>query len=57
MKYGSPAPCHASSFVKELPAEWIEHCDGSEILNAPVPQSSAKGRFDQLRALLEKVPG
>ena len=57
LKYGSAAPCTASSFIKELPAEWIEHRNAAEILSAPVEHTSAKSRFDQLRALLEKVPG
>jgi superfamily I DNA/RNA helicase len=54
IKYGSPMPCTASSFIKELPAEWIEHGSASQILNAPMEQETAKSRFDQLRALLEK---
>ena len=57
LKYGSASPCTASSFIKELPADWTEHRDSSQILNTPVAEESAKSRFDQLRAMLERVPG
>ncbi len=52
IKYGSVSPCHASSFLKELPAEWIEHCDAAQIMNAPVAHESAKSRFDAMRAMV-----
>ncbi len=55
-KYGSAMPCSASSFIKELPAEWIEHCNSSQILNAPVEEASVKGRFDQILAFLNNLP-
>jgi superfamily I DNA/RNA helicase len=57
IKYGSLMPCTASSFIKELPPELTEHRDVSQILNAPVEETSAKSRFDALRAMLERVPG
>lgn len=55
MKYGSASPCTPSSFIKELAPDNIEHRDLSQILNTPVAESSAKGRFDQLKALLEGI--
>ena len=54
IKYGSVAPCTPSSFIKELPAEWIEHQNAGQIMCAPVPEASVKGRFDAMRALLTK---
>jgi ATP-dependent DNA helicase UvrD/PcrA len=56
IKFGSVMPCTVSSFVKELPAEWIEHRDVSQILNAPVEATTVKSRFGALRAILEKSP-
>jgi superfamily I DNA/RNA helicase len=57
LKYGSAMPCSPSSFIKELPAEWIEHSNAKQIMNAPVEETTAKGRFDALRAMLERVRG
>src|SRR5882757_4184936 len=42
IKYGSPMPCTGSSFIKELPPEWVEHRDAAQILRAPVSEASAK---------------
>ena len=50
-------PCTGSSFIKELPADWVEHRAATEILNAPVAESSAKNRFAMMKAMLEKVDG
>jgi superfamily I DNA/RNA helicase len=52
IKWGSPMPCTASSFIKELPAAWVAHRSATEILNAPVAESSAKDRFAAMKALL-----
>ncbi|HEV7868423.1 MAG TPA: ATP-dependent helicase, partial [Chthoniobacteraceae bacterium] len=57
IKWGSPAPCTASSFIKELPPEWIVHRNATQILNAPVAETSAKDRFAAMKALLSKVEG
>ncbi len=57
IKYGSPMPCTASSFIKELPAEWVEHQSATQILRAPVSEVAAKSRFSAMRAMLEKVEG
>jgi superfamily I DNA/RNA helicase len=53
IKYGSAMPCHASSFLKELPPEWIQHCNAGQILNTPIEHASGTSRFAALRALLE----
>ena len=53
IKYGSAMPGHASSFIKELPPEWIEHRDAAQILNAPVERASAENRFAAMKAMLE----
>ena len=55
VKFGSAMPCHVSSFVKELPAEHVEHVGATQLLNAPVAQTSVKSRFDQMRALLDQA--
>jgi DNA helicase-2/ATP-dependent DNA helicase PcrA len=52
-KFGSAAPCSASSFFKELPLEWIEHRDAGQLLNAPVEHDSGAGRFAAMKAMLE----
>ena len=54
-KYGSAVPCSASSFIKELPPELIERSSATQILNAPVPEVSAKSRFDSIFAALGRV--
>ena len=57
IKYGSPMPGTPSSFIKELPAEWIEHRDATQILRAPVSETAAKSKFGALRAAVERVGG
>ncbi len=52
IKYGSAAPCTASSFIKELPAAWIEHRDAAQILATPVERTAATSRFAAMKALL-----
>jgi superfamily I DNA/RNA helicase len=50
-KYGQPVPCHASRFLRELPAELVEHAD--EKAKQPVSSSSGKQMFAALRATLD----
>lgn len=52
MKYGSVAPCHPSSFIKELPEEWIERKNLTEMMNAPVKEDAAKSGFARMKQLL-----
>ena len=52
MKYGSAAPCHPSSFIKELAEEWLEKKNLTEMMNAPVQETAAKSGFARMRALL-----
>ena len=52
MKYGSAAPCHPSSFIKELPEEWMERKNLTEMMNAPVQENAAKNGFARMRELL-----
>ncbi|HVV73494.1 MAG TPA: 3'-5' exonuclease, partial [Verrucomicrobiae bacterium] len=49
-KYGQLIPCHPSGFLKELPAELVEHAD--QKAKEPVSAESGKQRFDLLRASL-----
>jgi DNA helicase-2/ATP-dependent DNA helicase PcrA len=55
MKYGSAAPCIASSFLKEFDPELVEHKDVGEILNAPVGEAKAAASFDAIFAMLGKI--
>ena len=57
IKYGSPMPGTPSSFIKELPAEWIEHRDATQILRAPVTEAGAISGFGAMRAAIERAGG
>lgn len=57
IKYGSPMPGTPSSFIKELPPEWIVHRDATQILSAPVSEAAAKSKFGALRAAIERAAG
>jgi superfamily I DNA/RNA helicase len=50
-KYGQLVPCHPSRFLRELPAELVEHAD--EKAKQPVPSNSGKQLFAALRAMLD----
>jgi superfamily I DNA/RNA helicase len=52
MKYGSIAPCHPSSFIKELSQEWLEKKNLTDMLNTPVQHTAAKNSFARMRELL-----
>jgi len=52
MKYGSAAPCHPSSFIKELAPEFFERVNLQKLLSAPVATDTGKSRFAQMRAAL-----
>jgi hypothetical protein len=54
MKYGSVAPCHPSSFIKELPEEWLDRKNLTEMQNAPVTDEEADAAFARMRALLQR---
>lgn len=47
-KYGQLVPCHTSPFLKDLPAELVEHAALRK--NEPVNQTAAKDLFAQMRA-------
>ena len=46
-KYGTPVPCHPSSFLNELPNELIEH--GDQVAKQPVAVDSGKSMFAAMR--------
>ena len=50
-KYGQLAPCHPSPFLKELPAELVEHAN--ERSKEPVTQDAGKDLFATMRSALE----
>lgn len=49
-RYGQVMPCHPSPFLKELPAELVEHAD--EKAKQPVTVESGKSRFEMMRDVL-----
>jgi superfamily I DNA/RNA helicase len=55
IKYGSPMPGIASSFLKELDPELVDHRDVSEILNAPVGGEKATAKFGAIFDMLGKL--
>lgn len=55
IKYGSPMPGIASSFLKELDPMLVEHRDVSEILNAPVGEEKATAKFGAIFDMLGKL--
>ena len=50
-KYGQPVPCHPSPFLKELPADLVEHATPRS--RKPVSQEQSKVLFAALRAAVE----
>ena len=50
-KYGQITPCYPSPFLKELPAELIEHAD--EKARQPVAVDTGRNLFDAMRAALK----
>ena len=54
MKFGSAAPCHASSFIKELAPDHIEVVDFQKIVNAPVSEAGAANHFRRMREMIGK---
>lgn len=56
MKYGSVAPCHPSSFIRELSEEWLERKNLTQMMNAPVQEKAAKSSFARMKAMLNRQP-
>ncbi len=55
IKYGTPMPGIASSFLREFDPELVEHKDVGQILNAPVTEEKATAKFDAIFAMLGKM--
>ncbi len=51
-KYGQVLPCHPSPFLKELPAELVEHSDAKS--KTPVGQASGKTLFAAMRSAVSE---
>jgi len=51
-KYGQLLPCHPSPFLKELPAELVEHSDAKS--KTPVAQDSGKNLFAAMRSAISQ---
>jgi len=52
LKYGSPAPCHPSSFLKDLDSRFTEVLNFHELTNKPAGEGTAKLHFAKMRELL-----
>ncbi len=57
IKYGSAMPCTPSSFIRELPAEFVQTRNVKDILNTPVAPDSAKNLFGSIFAAVERSAG
>lgn len=54
-KYGQVLPCHPSPFLKELPAELVEHSDAKS--KAPIAQNTGKNLFAAMRGAILPANG
>ncbi len=52
LKYGSPAPCHPSSFLKDLDSRFTEVLNFHELTNKPAGEGTARLHFAKMRELL-----
>ena len=52
IKYGSVAPCHPSSFLKDLDTRFTEIIDFHEVTNKPAGEGTARLHFAKMRELL-----
>ena len=52
IKYGSPAPCHPSSFLKDLDSRFTEVVNFHELTNKPAGEGTARLHFAKMRELL-----
>jgi DNA helicase II / ATP-dependent DNA helicase PcrA len=53
LKYGSPVPCHPSSFLKDLDSRFTEVLNFHELTNKPAGEGTARLHFAKMRELLE----
>ncbi|MBV8816669.1 MAG: UvrD-helicase domain-containing protein [Verrucomicrobia bacterium] len=51
-KYGSPSPCHPSSFLKDLDPAHVERINYHVIANQPASEGTARTHFAKMRELL-----
>jgi DNA helicase II / ATP-dependent DNA helicase PcrA len=52
IRYGSPAPCHPSSFLKDLDSRFTEVLNFHELTNKPAAEGTARWHFAKMRELL-----
>jgi DNA helicase II / ATP-dependent DNA helicase PcrA len=52
IKYGSVAPCHPSSFLKDLDTRFTEVINFHEVTNKPAGEGTARLHFAKMRELL-----
>jgi superfamily I DNA/RNA helicase len=53
LKYGSPAPCHPSVFLKNLDPRFTEVVNFHELTNKPAGEQTARQHFARMRELLD----
>jgi DNA helicase II / ATP-dependent DNA helicase PcrA len=51
-KYGSPAPCAPSSFLKDLDPDWFETVNYDAHVNQPASEGTARSHFARMKELL-----
>ncbi len=52
IRYGSPAPCHPSSFLKDLDSRFTDVINFHEVTNKPAGEGTARLHFAKMRELL-----
>ena len=52
LRYGSPAPCHPSSFLKDVDSRFTEVLNFHELTNKPACEGTARMHFAKMRELL-----
>jgi DNA helicase-2/ATP-dependent DNA helicase PcrA len=52
IKYGSPTPCHPSTFLKDLDSRFTEVLNFHELTNRPAGEGTARLHFAKMRELL-----
>jgi superfamily I DNA/RNA helicase len=52
LRYGSPTPCHPSSFLKDLDSRFTEIVNFHELTNKPAGEVTARSHFAKMRELL-----
>jgi superfamily I DNA/RNA helicase len=52
LRYGSPTPCHPSSFLKDLDSRFTQLLNFHQVTNMPAGEGTARAHFAKMRELL-----